>query len=453
MKDLIKIYRRYIFTVILVATLVIAVNIVLYFAFLISHYYYKTQEAYWEWRIPAIAEALTPEGGSYTLPEEALQRLDAEYAFAMLLNEQGEVIWSYHLPDDVPLSYSLSDVAAMTRWYLKDYPVKVWKHPDGLFVLASPKDSLWKQSIQIETPVIAHAPACLGGILLFNLALILLLSLFFGHRFYLSLKSLANGIENLTGREPLALPERGNTASLARKLNEASSVLSQQRTALEKRDNARTSWIAGVSHDIRTPLSLIMGHADNLEQSTELGAAYKKEAAAIRDNSLQIKKLIEDLNLTSKLEYNSYPLRLSEYAPAALIRELAAFYMNNDLAQAYPFEIEIAPELEGLTLTGDKELLFRAFRNLTDNSIRHNPLGCTICIQSFLSKGQLQIRFSDTGKGIPLTVIKTLYRQNASSPHVMGLRVVKQILEAHGGQVEFEVQKNTCRTVRLLMPL
>ena len=91
--------------------------------------------------------------------------------------------------------------------------------------------------------------------------------------------------------KPLNLPEHGTTATLARKLNDASILLFRQKLALEKRDNARTEWISGVSHDIRTPLSLIMGHADSLEKNPSLGEDEKKEAASIRENSLQIRIL------------------------------------------------------------------------------------------------------------------------------------------------------------------
>ena len=262
------------------------------------------------------------------------------------------------------------------------------------------------------------------------------------------------------------------TATLAQKLNDASILLFRQKMALEKRDNARTEWISGVSHDIRTPLSLIMGHADSLEQSPFLGEEEKKEAASIRENSLQIRNLIADLNLTSKLEYDSYPLRLAPCSPAALLRSLAAWHMNNDFPDNCQLELDLSPELEGVTIQGDADLLTRAFRNLTGNSIRHNPQGCTIRIRAFPAAGMVQLQFSDTGQGIPVAIIKTLYHpssqrpakdsgspsssgrgQSRSAPHVMGLRIVKQIIEAHHGQIEFELQKDVCRCVKISLPV
>lgn len=461
MKDLLKIYRRYILTAVLISIITVLFNFILLIVFLLCHFSYKTADYYWEWRTPSLADALTRQpDGSYTLPEEASDRLDSDYAFAMLIDQEGQVIWSRNLPEDIPLSYSLTDVASFTRWYLKDYPVKVWVHPDGLFVTATPRDSLWKHGIEFDLSFIEAFPYSLLAVLFCNLLLIFLLALLFGHRFYTSLKPLVNGIEHLNNQEPLELPEQGIISGLAKKLNQTSLILSRQKHALEKRDNARANWIAGVSHDIRTPLSLIMGHADSLERNPDLKEAEQREAAAIKDNSLHIKKLIEDLNLTSKLEYNSYPLRLEQYFPAALIRDLAAFYMNHGLAEPYEIQLEIDPLLERISLTGDRELLLRAFRNLTDNSIRHNPQGCTIRIHACFQENQVRLCFSDTGKGIPIQVIKALYRydtqtaapalsasEETSGPHVMGLRVVKQIIDAHHGQIEFELQRDICHRV------
>lgn len=55
--------------------------------------------------------------------------------WAMLLDENGTVIWQNSLPKGLPLEYSATDIAIFSKWYLDDYPVKVWKHPDGLLVI------------------------------------------------------------------------------------------------------------------------------------------------------------------------------------------------------------------------------------------------------------------------------------------------------------------------------
>ena len=86
----------------------------------------------------------------------ALVRTEGGYAFtggeylaekelwAMLVDEGGAVVWQQGKPADVPDRYSLTDVAAFTRWYLSDYPVQVRVREDGLLVAGGPKGSTWK---------------------------------------------------------------------------------------------------------------------------------------------------------------------------------------------------------------------------------------------------------------------------------------------------------------------
>ncbi len=461
MKDLLKIYRRYILTAAATGLLILFFNLALFVVFQAVQFGYKMVPGYEGWNMEGLSAMLTLEDGSYSLSEDGCRRVDTEFAFAMLIGREGQILWSRNLPEDIPRSYSLTDIASMSRWYLMDYPVKIWTRPDGLFVAAPPKGSLWKHRLEFPASYIKAFPVFLLVFFLGNLLLAFALAFLFGHRFYTSLKPLAKGIESLEGKEVLHLPERGIAGSLAGKLNQVSEVLFRQNQLLKKRDDARTSWIAGVSHDIRTPLSLIMGHGDSLSKSSHLSPEEQKEALSIQENSLQIKKLIADLNLASKLEYNSCPLRLKPYAPAALLRSLAAWYMNNVPDSRYPLTLDIEPALESIALTGDPDLLSRAFRNLTDNSIRHNPTGCILHIDARLLSGQVQISFSDTGKGIPVGIVKTLYRpaaapkgeeENISPPHIMGLRIVKQIVEAHGGTLKFELQKDICRTAVILLP-
>lgn len=458
MKDLLNIYRRYILTAAFISILIFIFNLLLMFLFLLSQFGYKAGEDYRSSRIDSLSDQLTLEQGQYVLTENAEKHIDKDLAFAMLINQEGQVIWSRNLPDGIPLSYSLTQVASFTRWYLHDYPVKVYIRPDGLFVAASPRHSMWKYSIEFKENFLNAVPSYLLLAFLTNLLLIFAFAIFFGRRFSRALKPLVNGIEQLTENKTLELAEQGFAGGLAGKLNEASAVLMFQRRALEKRDNARTSWIAGVSHDIRTPLSLILGFSDSLSGSPHLDEEERKEAVSIRENSLLIKRLIADLNLTSRLEYDSYPLQIKAYSPAALLRSLTASCYNHGLGEPWSLELTLDPGLEAITLKGDPELLLRAFRNLTDNSIRHNPGGCLIQIRGSLKSDSIRLTFSDTGSGIPVQVVKALYRteavdKNDSLPHVMGLRIVKQIVEAHQGNVEFELSKDVCRSVVIRMPL
>ena len=81
--------------------------------------------------------------GAEHAPEEWMDG----YAWAMILDEKGNVKWNYDLPDELDNHYSSSDIASFSRWYLDDYPVFCWSEDYGLFVAGLTKGSLWKYNL------------------------------------------------------------------------------------------------------------------------------------------------------------------------------------------------------------------------------------------------------------------------------------------------------------------
>lgn len=398
------------------------------------------------------AEFLTSDGSAELSPDGMEILEQSGFSWAMLLNEGGDVIWSWQLPHDFAMSYSLVDVSQFSRWYLNDYPVRVWEAGEDLLVVGYDKDKYFRQSLVYDKDYFSVLGTLVTAAVAVNLSLILILTLWFSYRFYRSLRPLAQGIGLLAENRPVCLSERGITSELAKKINRTSRLLELQSKKLSQRDNARTEWIAGVSHDIRTPLSLITGYSESLAADPEMTAENRQSAEIIRKQCLIIRQLISDLNLTSKLEYNAQPLHIEEYSPAVLLRETAADYYNEGLDDAYEIQLNVDPEAEKVHLQGDKGLLKRALRNIIGNSIRHNPEGCLITIRLFTDEENVVWRFSDSGPGIPARVVDILEGRSDDSLHIMGLRIAMQIVAAHGGNVSFPRDKSGAYGAAFLMP-
>ena len=115
--------------------------------------------------------------------------------------------------------------------------------------------------------------------------------------------------------------------SLTQKLNETSEQLRRRNEIIARRDTARTEWIAGVSHDIRTPLALILGWAEQLQRDATLPAAARQKAGGICTQCEKIRSLIEDLNLTSKLQYGAQPLRRRSTQAGPFLRRVVAAFL------------------------------------------------------------------------------------------------------------------------------
>ena len=91
------------------------------------------------------------------------------------------------------------------------------------------------------------------------------------------------------------------TLNINGELEEIGNRINETSLQLKKQNQARANWISGVSHDIRTPLSMIMGYADRISSSLNVEENARKQANIIKIQSVKIKNLVQDLNLVSQL--------------------------------------------------------------------------------------------------------------------------------------------------------
>lgn len=369
---------------------VIAVNLVL-FGFAVS---YLSRTDGGRVRVSEYAEALSQDAsGAWTMAAEEAKALRGRGCWAMLLDAGGEVVWSQDLPDSLPRAYGPAQVAAFSRWYLADWPVKVWTVGNGLFVLAQPKGSEWKYQVEMPTEQVGFWPVWGAAMLAVNAGLLLGAAAFITHR------------------------------------------------AAQRRDAARSEWIAAISHDVRTPLSMVLGYAAALEEAPELSGEQRRQAGLIREKGEQLRRLIADLNLTNRLEYAMQPLKREWLSPAALVREAAADFLNEDLDGQHPMEVSISPAAEQLRLLGDRQLLARMLENLIRNSARHNPQGCAVRISLAQRGVRLRLCVSDAGRGFSREQLRRLNRGEGAQDegeHGLGLRIVRDVARAHGGRARFD---------------
>lgn len=361
------------------------------------------------------------------------------YEWAMVLDDVGNIRWSYGLPQDLNHAYTPGDIAKFSRWYLADYPVFCWTEPYGLFVIGLPKGSLWKYSIysspDFALSMVRVLPAAALGLLLLGLALCFWLSWRGAKR----LETVANGLDALAQGQTVQLPTDGFAGELAEKLNQTGAQLQAKNEMLSRRDNARTQWIAGVSHDVRTPLALILGWAEQLEQDALLPDSSRQKAAGIRTQCEKLRTLIDDLNLTSKLEYGAQPLRRKDLRAGPLFRQLVAQFCESPLAEHCGITLEQEEPAEQTVLSVDEALLARLLENLLNNSVRHNSKPVNITVYTRRAGERFCLTVADDGIGYPAAVLAALNAAEPAenTPHILGLYVVQQIAAAHGGRAVF----------------
>ena len=179
------------------------------------------------------------------------------------------------------------------------------------------------------------------------------------------------------------LEEQGELAEINAGLNRAAGYM-------KKKDNTRAEWIRGVSHDIRTPLSMVLGYASELEDDGDLPPNARKQAGIIRRESEKMKRLIDDLNLTTKLEYALQPVHFQDVDWVETSRQAVSEVLNSGLDSRYEIVFAEMQPGRSIHLLGDDGLLRRMLDNLIRNSITHNPHGCRISVSVGEEKGQPQ---------------------------------------------------------------
>ncbi len=386
-----------------------------------------------------IAATSTVEGVS----DDARQKLESAHIWAMFLNPDGNRVWTVNIPKDIPVDYTIQDVALFSKGYLKDYPVFVWNTEDGLLVLGYPKDSYTKlTSNYFSIRAIQTLPFYITGMLVADFLLLFLAYYFSRRKIIRNTEPIIDAIETLSDGKPISLSVGGDLSEVAGSINKASRILSRQ-------NEARANWISGVSHDIRTPLSMILGYAERIAADKTISSSVKAQAEIVKQQSIKIKELVLDLNLVSQLEYEMQPLHKESVRLSKLLRSYAVELLNGGLSDLYTVKVEIKPSAENATLECDSRLILRAINNLVQNSIKHNPQGCEIRLLLDYTETALTIIVEDNGVGLSPEKLQELnekphYTESTDERldlrHGLGLLIVRQIVKAHGGMIEL---KNT----------
>lgn len=461
MTSIAKLLRRFVGILFLSTVLVIVLNIVILIVISTS----QTANGR-PWTIAEETGAALQESETgYRLPDSLLEQLNRENAWAIFIdNETLEVKWhTENLPKSVPMQYTVSDIASLTRGYIDGYPTYTGDAPMGLVVVGFPKDRFWKHMWPSwDYNFIKNAPYTILIVIGVNVFLIFLIYMIANSKLLKSVRPITSGIEDLPSGEPVHVREKGLLSELARKINQTSEILQEQKRGLKRKEMARANWISGVSHDIRTPLSMVMGYAGQIEDNDGLPEDDRKKARIIRQQSERIKNLINDLNLASKLEYNMQPMNPKPVNLVAVARQSVVDFLNLGLEEKYPIQWRTDEELTVCMIKGDKDLLCRAIGNLITNAQTHNPGGCSISIGVEKTDLEYRILVEDNGAGITdekLVALQTTphYMMSDSGTaeprHGLGLLIVQQIVAAHKGTVSFDHGKGGGFAVIISFPI
>lgn len=337
---------------------------------------------------------LSVNNGRYALDEQGAKSLLKRGQFAMILGKDGNILWSVALPEELRKTYTLQDVAKFARYYLEDYPVHSYVFEQGLLVIGGEKDQVWKYTLEFDVNLLNYLAKIAPLLLLSNIVVL------------------------------VAVPTR------------------IQKRRAKQREEERTEWIAGVSHDIRTPLAIVMGNAEMIAASTR-EEEVRQRAKSIESQGIRLRRLVDNLNLSGKLEFGAGKFEKKKVRISRFLRKTLTEIMNQTEDDRYRFTLEIEDSLQDSELCFNEDLVERAVMNLLHNAIRHNADGCKIEMRLYQDrKNHVFLKLSDTGKGVSKELLRRLNSRGyewefGTGQHGLGLKIVKQVADWHRWKLFF----------------
>ncbi|WP_152393858.1 sensor histidine kinase [Paenibacillus guangzhouensis] len=227
--------------------------------------------------------------------------------------------------------------------------------------------------------------------------------------------------------------------------------LEQSNLELERMEDARRRLLTNISHDLRTPMTLIQGYLEALHDDIIVDPEERKKYMQLMLRKMTgLNHLISDVFELSKLESGQVPIH---------IKEMSALEFMDQVEQTYAFEVENrglhfyserqfehVERIRGLSIQVDLERMFQVFNNLVYNAVKFTPIGGEIRMHfSYLEEEQkFCIQCMDTGIGVSkedtVKIFERFYKNDYSrnsrgGGSGIGLSIAKEIIESHHGAI------------------
>jgi signal transduction histidine kinase len=252
----------------------------------------------------------------------------------------------------------------------------------------------------------------------------------------------------------------GELALLGRTFNTMADTLEQNINSLTQVDQLRRELIANVSHDLRSPLTVIQGYIETMQMKhqTMTDAERQHYIAIIASTGKRLSKLVTDLFDLSKLESGQVSINPEPFALQDLLNHATTEFEG--LAQKKNIRIQ-TNYADNLPLAfADVALIQRVIQNLVDNAIKYTPDNGTIDIKLQPKLKQLEVQISNSGDGISeadqVHIFNRYFKTNrqAKGGHGsgLGLAIVKKIIDVHQTNIWVSSAQGASTTFRFVLP-
>jgi two-component system, OmpR family, sensor kinase len=238
-------------------------------------------------------------------------------------------------------------------------------------------------------------------------------------------------------------------------------ALLEERLAHEQRlALAQRNFVSMASHEFRTPMTVIDGHAQRLIKMKDVmpPGETAQRAGKIRSAVLRMTHLIDNLLNSSRLIDGAaaHYFHPAELDVAPLLHEVCQLHREMVPTAQIAEQIANAP----MQTVGDPKLLFQVFSNLLGNAVKYSPSGGVIDVGATIVSGDVVVTFSDRGIGIPRNDLDRLFERYHRGSNVsgivgtgVGLYLVKMVVDMHGGQVDVQSREGQGSRFTVRLPI
>jgi len=221
---------------------------------------------------------------------------------------------------------------------------------------------------------------------------------------------------------------------------------------LEASEKQRRSFLADVTHELRTPLSVIRGQAEGIADG--LYPADAAHLAPIVEATQTLARLVDDLRTLALAETGHLQLQREPVDMATLINDTLAAFESQAQTKGLTLAADIPGELP--TVSADAVRIRGVIANLLANAIAHTPAGGSVRVSAVAANGGVTVSVTDTGEGIPADLLPRIFdrfvKTPGSSGSGLGLAIARDLVTAHSGTITAESAVGSGTSVRFTLP-
>jgi signal transduction histidine kinase len=236
-------------------------------------------------------------------------------------------------------------------------------------------------------------------------------------------------------------------------------LLMRDITEIRKLESARAQFLNNVSHELKTPLTIIKGFVITLIKSPDIPEDYRRYLEFIDRETDRLTRLVEDLLQIARFRSGREILKLNFCEPREILQHMHTQMAPKAREHRIYLGLDVPDSLPIVLADGDR--IKEVLTNLVDNAIKYSPPHSRVDVSGRATEEELIIKVCDNGPGVPAGELPFLFerffrgdeKRKRASGTGLGLAIVKEIVEAHGGRIKAESEEGKGTTFTVNLPL